>query len=166
MSKRSTQLDWLLSMSFVADSPAKTSAPRAEELAWEVLAAVCGLNSVASWPDYDHPGSSSRMWRAVQSTGLTRSAVTWNSSAMKACRSRLRRAMSVHGIVAPVSSLLPTLTGGKNMASPSMQRYPANKRAAELFGQAGTRGPLNPTWLEWFMGFPAGWTESGSSETR
>ena len=21
------------------------------------------------------------------------------------------------------------------------------------------RGPLNPTWLEWFMGFPEGWTE-------
>lgn len=27
-------------------------------------------------------------------------------------------------------------------------------------------GPLNPEWLEWFMGFPIGWTESGPLETR
>jgi len=26
-------------------------------------------------------------------------------------------------------------------------------------------GPTNPLWLEWFMGFPAGWTELGPSET-
>lgn len=27
-------------------------------------------------------------------------------------------------------------------------------------------GPLNPTWCEWYMGFPAGWTELGDSGTR
>jgi hypothetical protein len=26
-------------------------------------------------------------------------------------------------------------------------------------------GPLNPTWVEWLMGFPLGWTESSPSET-
>lgn len=26
-------------------------------------------------------------------------------------------------------------------------------------------GPLNPTWCEWFMGFPMGWTELAHSET-
>jgi hypothetical protein len=30
----------------------------------------------------------------------------------------------------------------------------------------GTRyGPLNPTWLEWLMGFPAGWTDVEPSAT-
>ena len=27
-------------------------------------------------------------------------------------------------------------------------------------------GPLNPTWCEWFMGFPMRWTELGDSATR
>lgn len=28
------------------------------------------------------------------------------------------------------------------------------------------RGRLNPTWVEWLMGFPLGWTDLGPSETR
>jgi len=27
-------------------------------------------------------------------------------------------------------------------------------------------GSLNPTWVEWLMGFPIGWTELDPSETR
>jgi hypothetical protein len=27
-------------------------------------------------------------------------------------------------------------------------------------------GALNPTWVEWLMGFPLGWTDLGASETR
>lgn len=26
-------------------------------------------------------------------------------------------------------------------------------------------GPSNPTWVEWLMGFPEGWTDVGDSET-
>ena len=26
-------------------------------------------------------------------------------------------------------------------------------------------GTLNPTWVEWLMGFPPGWTDLGPSET-
>ena len=29
-----------------------------------------------------------------------------------------------------------------------------------------TNGQLNPTWVEWLMGFPLGWTELNASETR
>jgi hypothetical protein len=28
-----------------------------------------------------------------------------------------------------------------------------------------TGGPLNPTWVEWLMGFPEGWTDCEPSET-
>jgi hypothetical protein len=28
-----------------------------------------------------------------------------------------------------------------------------------------TPGQLNPTWVEWLMGFPLGWTDSAASET-
>ena len=29
----------------------------------------------------------------------------------------------------------------------------------------GTHGQLNPTWVEWLMGFPLGWTDLGDLET-
>ena len=31
--------------------------------------------------------------------------------------------------------------------------------------QTGDRGQLNPTWVEWLMGFPSGWTDLEDSET-
>jgi DNA (cytosine-5)-methyltransferase 1 len=31
--------------------------------------------------------------------------------------------------------------------------------------QAGNGGKLNPTWVEWLMGFPEGWTDLEDSET-
>jgi hypothetical protein len=31
---------------------------------------------------------------------------------------------------------------------------------------AATGGALNPTWVEWLMGFPLGWTDCGASATR
>jgi hypothetical protein len=29
---------------------------------------------------------------------------------------------------------------------------------------AGNGGQLNPTWVEWLMGYPLGWTDSSASE--
>jgi hypothetical protein len=49
---------------------------------------------------------------------------------------------------------LPTLTvnDAKNCGGPSQ----AERNSLPLSALAG--GPLNPTWLEWFMGWPIGWT--------
>lgn len=49
----------------------------------------------------------------------------------------------------------PTATCWKN-------RETSNQKA-EL--QKTIRGPLNPLWVEWLMGFPAGWTDLDVSET-
>lgn len=58
----------------------------------------------------------------------------------------------------PLRRLLPTLT---------TQRATYATRRGEVYPTLhGTvDGPLNPTWLEWFMGFPEGWTASACSET-
>jgi DNA (cytosine-5)-methyltransferase 1 len=32
--------------------------------------------------------------------------------------------------------------------------------------QFPTTGSLNPTWVEWLMGFPSGWTDLEPSETQ
>jgi hypothetical protein len=36
----------------------------------------------------------------------------------------------------------------------------------KVVGQSTTTGALNPTWVEWLMGFPLGWTVSKAWETR
>ena len=37
--------------------------------------------------------------------------------------------------------------------------------AAKTPHRAGSGGSLNPTWVEWLMGYPLGWTDLGDSET-
>lgn len=44
------------------------------------------------------------------------------------------------------------------------KRYDNPGRANNLNDQIG--GQLNPTWVEWIMGFPPGWTDLNASETR
>ena len=44
------------------------------------------------------------------------------------------------------------------------KRYDNPGRANNLNDQIG--GQLNPTWVEWLMGFPPGWTDLNASETR
>jgi len=85
--------------------------------------------------------------------------------------------------------LMPTLTRKGNLLSPSMQKWPAHRRLPTLtkhdekgaspsemnrkspsLSAFATGGHLSPQWCEWFMGFPAGWTEldraSQPSETQ
>jgi hypothetical protein len=64
----------------------------------------------------------------------------------------------------------PTACQGHNnsaMNSGSGGRELLQKKAAspeEASQMAG--GKLNPTWVEWLMGFPLGWTDCGASATR
>lgn len=77
---------------------------------------------------------------------------------------------------------LPTPTAKANMMAPSMQKWAAHRNVwatptshprthtprkvhhgEQLANQVG--GALNPTWVEWLMGFPLGWTDLGGSGT-
>jgi hypothetical protein len=47
-------------------------------------------------------------------------------------------------------------------------RYSDPRRSNDLddaVAASGHSGPLNPTWVEWLMGFPLGWTDSEASAT-
>lgn len=54
------------------------------------------------------------------------------------------------------------------------ERWESQERSRNLNDQIAAEGnqmepgsgQLNPTWVEWLMGFPTGWTESSASETR
>ena len=68
-----------------------------------------------------------------------------------------------HGDLAAWVALFPTPTT-RDYKSPDMN--PESKRFSqktELNSHIG--GQLNPTWVEWLMGFPLGWTDLNVSET-
>jgi hypothetical protein len=54
----------------------------------------------------------------------------------------------------------PTVQDASNNGGPSQYK----RNSLPLNAAAG--GALNPTWVEWLMGFPAGWTDLGDLETR
>lgn len=169
----------LPSISSVEVSLVKTSQQRARELACKVLAAAYGLNTTASFRSFARDGWWSRMSPAARISGLTLCSQGWEGWAMRRYRSRLQRLTSGHHINASASlSLLPTLTATGNMLAPSMRKWPRHRRLlptlvahdangttpAELSRKSPNLpctlgGHLNPTWCEWFMGFPLGWTD-------
>lgn len=169
------------SMLSAADSPVRTSAVQAKELAWQVLAAAYGSNSCESSQSFSRPSSWSKMSPAERVLGSTPCAQAWESKATRAYRSHLRRLISEHHINALVfSSLRPTLTRTANMLAPSMQKWRAHRNlrptlTAAAYGsnQGGAAGrtgkkrvsldtlagaPLSPRWCEWWMSFPKDWT--------
>jgi hypothetical protein len=52
----------------------------------------------------------------------------------------------------------------KGMSAASWRNRERGDPTPTLPDQVG--GQLNPTWVEWLRGFPAGWTDCGPSETR
>lgn len=66
----------------------------------------------------------------------------------------------------------PTTNDAKNATAPPSQwdrKSPQIAVQAEILGghsrEARSGGALNPTWVEWLMGFPTGWTACAASET-
>lgn len=65
--------------------------------------------------------------------------------------------------------MTPRASDGEKMSTLSIRRRLAGRSPDSLpdqiRSQEGT-GSLNPTWVEWLMGFPIGWTDCAPSETR
>ena len=162
------------------EDPAKI--PLAQERARALLASAraCGISSLVSSASWHRDGSSSRTLPAGVRAGSMKWCVIWSNAAMSAYRSRCRRAMSALGNDATERSSWPALTRKANLLAPSMQKWAAHRRMLPTLrrsdesgngrgngrhksvwhllpiGQVG--GSLNPTWCEWFMGAPDGWT--------
>lgn len=67
--------------------------------------------------------------------------------------------------LASIAAMFPTPTAqdAKNSTLPPSQRE-RDSLPGHLI-RDGVSGQLNPEWVEWLMGFPAGWTELKDSET-
>ena len=137
--------------------------------------------------DPDSP--SSRTSHPAKSSGSRKSKRTSRHSDTLPAPSRFLPPTLEPRTFVDASSLLPTLTAKANLLAPSMQKWAAHRRLLPTLtsssygtnqgGAAGRTGevrpslntlaggPLNPQWCEWFMGFPANWTdvEDERSET-
>jgi hypothetical protein len=172
-----------LPTSSAAGSPAKTSASPGQEPALLANARAYGRSTPALLAKYD-PDSSS--WKTSQHClleGLATYSETWPRSGMTRNGTAYHLPPLVPLTDATVSGLLATPTTKANQLAPSMQKHPGCRRlwptpratAAMAFGKQGRpdkdarledvvaniserNGGLNPTWIEWLMGFPLGWT--------
>jgi hypothetical protein len=59
-----------------------------------------------------------------------------------------------------MARLYPTPTAGdaKMSGSEGYSTESGRHSGTTLTDATGRLGPLNPTWVEWLMGFPSGWT--------
>ena len=57
----------------------------------------------------------------------------------------------------PVTNMVPTPTARDYKDSGPNVNYEKARKKRRLAGSAG--GSLNPTWVEWLMGYPKGWTD-------
>jgi len=110
----------------------------------------------------------------------TRRGVIWKTLATKSGRSFFRLSVSEPRIFANGSLLLPTphancstgagrqgRQGGMNLQTAIVHPSPdANcwKGGSENQRRGQLNGSLNPTWVEWLMGFPTEWTDLKPSE--
>lgn len=61
----------------------------------------------------------------------------------------------------------PTARDGRTLKGAQDRRRDGGPSLAQVALDSGaTSGSLNPTWVEWLMGFPLGWTDSVPSVTR
>jgi hypothetical protein len=194
------------SMSFVAASPAKTSATPARARDSTERARVFGQSTPVSLASYD-PDTS--LWRTSQLSllgGLEQFSETWPRSGMTRSGTAFQLQPLAPLTRGTASGLLPTPSatsygsnqgGGAGRIGPvrhslqSMARHNLWPTPRATDGDKGTRtqegakremargrnfdpgmvaamdgGALNPTWVEWLMGFPLGWTDLGASETH
>ena len=163
MLDNSQQSDWLQteleSMSSREDSLVRTSPQQADKQALRASEVDCGVKSPVLLASYN---PDTRSWKTSQTSlvataddGLDEFLETWP-----------RSGMTRNGTAYQLPRLAPTTTeiGSGLWPTPTAHNakegaYPSeyNRNTPTLSSQAG--GKLNPTWVEWLMGFPLDHTD-------
>ena len=147
---------------FAEDSPAKICHSQEEAQGSTGSKADSGLSITASLRKPGRRGSSSKTSRPFD-------LADWTECSGRSLRSGMMR----NGIVYPLQPLvrLTVETESGLWPTPCARAWRDNgKSPSELARHTKTLathagGPLNPTWVEWLMGFPVGWTELNNSGT-
>jgi hypothetical protein len=171
-----------------AGSPVKTSVWQEKERALPASAAAYGQSTPDLLANYDHDTSSWRTSQHCLVEGLTVYAETWPRSGMMRNGTAYQLPPLVRLTDETGYGLLATPTTKANQLAPSMMKHPGCRawwptpsaednrdrgnlsmpciqRRASLGKQlmlsmvvSPDNGQLNPTWVEWLMGFPLEWT--------
>lgn len=159
--------------------PVKTLAPAAPDSALPVSDLDYGENALDWLARYD-PATSS--WKTSQTSfieGLKPFSETWPHSGTMRNGKLYRRAPLVRHTHENACSLWPTPNrenGGRSVPPDAIwtTRTTAYTQAGKkvqvglrsaLIKWAGERGPVNPQWVEWLMGFPIDWSALADSGT-
>jgi hypothetical protein len=129
----------------------------------------------ASWPtptasDYIERKSTQQTPGSMHSVSLPDAVKMWPTPTVDDANNVNPKPNRFHGLVAEVNQY-PTMSalGMGNTGSRQKLQKLVNDGSltdAEKRGMtAGNGGKLNPTWVEWLMGFPLGWTDLEDSET-
>jgi hypothetical protein len=147
------------------------------------LQAMAIKGELAMWPtpttqEVEHPTAKltetgrrkSKKGTTSHSLGLADAVRLWPTPTVDDANNVNPKANRFHGLVAEVNQY-PTMSAlgmGNTGSRQKLQKLVEDgsltdeeKRAMT----AGNGGKLNPTWVEWLMGFPLGWTDLEDSET-
>lgn len=151
-----------LLMSYLADSRARTSAPQAPAPVSTESAVASGITKHGSFARYDHVSS---MWKTVQCSLLEDSDESWatwprwglmrNGACWERTTPALRTSERGSGFWPTLTASIGKKCGGRHKGKTDTLA----SRLAEVEGlQTTSTGRVNPTWSEWLMGFPTGWS--------
>ena len=155
-------LTWCL-----AGSPARTSAQPARVQASAVHDPACGPRWRALSVRFSRDTSGWRTARCLYAEDLAWSSLTlprWGSLHDGELWERTTQAPRTSATGSGCWPT-PTVNDSKNNGSPSQYRRTSNGKPRDLQLNAVVGGALNPTWVEWLMGWPLGWTDCGASAT-
>ena len=118
-------------------------------------------------------GTESGLWPTpdAYSGGKTLHHVEWRGRTAYSLRSGEKVQVSLEAEVRRSHARLwgtPTAVSWKGSGAVGSKSWAHDVSMGNLKGQVmepGVSGQLNPTWVEWLMGFPTGWTDCEASET-
>lgn len=149
------------STSSVEDSPARMSAlPSTTPLDSTAIAAGSGLSLRESLAFFDLESS---LWRTRQGClfgGLVEFSEDWQNSGLMLNGELYRRVPLVDHTCESGCSYWATPRKSRRGVTKDKGRPGGGCRCLETdLANRGHTGPVNPTWQEWLMGFPEGWTD-------
>lgn len=154
-------------MSSLRGSRASRSRPQ-EENAGPTTKEICGQTLSESFAKWDRDGA---CWRTYQRCLLTNTLIpfseTWPRAGLIADGIAFRRPRSVpesfvteFGLLHPPERWTSPTASIRGVSRDLRQRSDGGMRTLQSdLATMGERGPENPEWTEWLMGFPIGWTD-------
>ena len=139
--------------------------PSRESKKAQKTTATSGRLSLELLHKKDRLGAFSKTFMVTLPWASTKCCLTWKPKATPQGRLLFQLQLQALPIKETDSGLWPTPTardykGGRTLETlAKVGRNETNSLPDAVNSQMGKTGPLNPTWVEWLMGYPEGWTD-------